>query len=114
MISYNIPDHISGDTWDGIKEIGIQTNSIPANLDGAFIQMKVRLSIDSPTVLELNTDNGDIQILSPSLSSFSIPPRIVDIPTGNYIYAIKIDFSDGTSKTEVAGDWNIITTATKQ
>jgi hypothetical protein len=115
MISYNIPDHIAGDTWDGITEIGItNNNNIPVDLNGAYIEMSVKESIDSPTVLFLDTDNDDIIVLTPAMSSFSIPPQIVDIPPANYIYAIRVEFSGGVTKTEVTGNWNIIKTATNK
>jgi hypothetical protein len=108
MITYNLPDHIAGDTWDGIPSVTVQLNGSARNLTNALIKMQVRLAIDSPVVLELSTTNSLITILQPPLSgTFSVPPQIIDIPTGKYIYDIKITFNTGEVKTELGGSWFI-------
>ncbi|NBX74989.1 MAG: hypothetical protein EBQ92_00335 [Proteobacteria bacterium] len=108
MITYNLPDHIAGDTWDGIPSVTVQLNGSARNLTDALIKMQVRLAIDSPVVLELSTRNSLITILQPvSAGTFSVPSQIIDVPTGKYIYDIKIIFNTGEVKTEIGGSWFI-------
>jgi hypothetical protein len=106
---YDINPHISGDTWCGLRNISIFRNGSALNLSGSYIEMQVRLSIDSPSVLNLTTDNGGIIIETPSLSAISIPSRIVNIPIGNYIYGLKVILPSGEAKTELEGNWPILT-----
>jgi hypothetical protein len=109
MISYEIPSHISGDTWSGIPCITFLRNGSAINLSGAYVNMQVRLSVDSPLVLDLNTKNGGITITPPTSSgNISIPPQIIDIPIATYKYNLQLSLSSGEVKTEMAGIWKIV------
>ena len=108
MIVYNINSHVAGDTWIGIPQITIQRNGSAVDLTNALLEMQVRASIDSPIVLELNQNNG-ITILSPaSAGNLRLNSQIIDIPVGNYIYDLKITLNTGEVKTEMGGNWPII------
>jgi hypothetical protein len=108
MISYEIPPHISGDTWYGIGNITFLRNNSALNLSGAYLEMEVKYSIDSPPVLTLNTANSGIVILNPPLSGMiSIPERIVDIPPATYQYYLKLVLASGETQTEMGGIWKI-------
>jgi hypothetical protein len=114
MITFDINSHISGNTWDGIPSISFLRNSIPLSLSGAYIHMQVRQSIDSPVVLDLDNINGGIMINTPALSGIvTIPPQIVDIPVGNYIYDLKLILSSGETKTYMGGKWTILPKVTR-
>ena len=85
--TYNFPKHRRGDTWDGINTIGISVNNVPVNLSGAVITMELREDYDAPPALSLSTTTSTVSVL-PSLSAFTIPPIVIDIPPATYLYDI--------------------------
>lgn len=114
MVSYEIPSHIAGDTWYGINSITFLRNSSALNLSGAYIEMQVRFSFDSPPVLTLSTANSGITIMEPaSAGIISIPERIVDVPPATYKYDLRLTLSTGEVNTEMNGIWKILSHITK-
>jgi hypothetical protein len=110
-MTYDIPAHINGDTWDGIPFITFSENGSAINLTGASFTMAVKsvFNIASPNVLPLSTSASSILILSPaSAGRISIPSRIVDIPVGNYSWSLTMVLSSGKTKTYLMGNWPII------
>jgi hypothetical protein len=110
-MTYNIPDHVSGDTWEGISSITLRNNNIPLNLEGADIIMQVRSNYNNtanPLYLELTTENEEISVPFPADGSLSINPLIVDLPVGIYDYSLQVKFSDGILKTYLQGKWKIL------
>jgi len=107
-MTYNIPQHISGDTWKGISTVQFIKNNVPIDLTNAFVEFGVKLSISSPDVLTLSTSNNGIEIISPLEGKIKILPRIVDIPVGKYSWYITLSTSDNNKKTYLMGLWYII------
>lgn len=107
-MTYNIPSHISGDTWKGIGSISFTRGTSSLNLSGYKIEAGFKLSIASPIVLFLTTDNGGINIVSESSGTISIPSRIVDIPIGNYTWYLTLISPANERKTYLMGLWEII------
>lgn len=110
--TYNIPKHRRGDTWKGINAIGIRINGVPVNLSGARVDMEFREDYDAPVAFSLSTTTSTISIL-PSLSAFTIPPILVDIPPATYKYDTQITFANGTVDTYMDGTWEIYFDITK-
>lgn len=113
MKKYDIPKHRRGDTWVGINSISIATNGVPVDLTGAVIKIDFRKDIDYPAVLSLSTTNGSIVITQPTQGKFTIPPRIVDIPFGVYIYDLQVTFANGVNLTYMEGGWEIVADITE-
>lgn len=114
MILYEIPPHISGDTWYGINELTLSRNGSAVNLSGAYLEMQVRYSIDSPSVLTLSTANSGIVILNPLTSGkITIPKRIVNIPPATYKFDLKSVLYTEETTTEMSGYWQITPSITK-
>jgi hypothetical protein len=109
--AYNFPDHVKGDTFNGIT-FTVTLNSIALPLTGATIKMQLRKLITDPVALELSTINNKIQITNAPGGVFAIMPQIIDIATQNYIYDIEITLQDGTIKTYISGKWKIISDVT--
>lgn len=108
-MAYNISPHITGDTWEGISSITFLKNNSAINLTDTFIEMKVRLSLDSPVVFSLSTPaSSGITITNPTSGMIRILPTKVDIPVGDYKWNIKMTFPNGTKKTYLMGNWPII------
>jgi hypothetical protein len=107
-MAYNISPHITGDTWEGISSITFLKNSSAINLTDTFVEMNVRLSLDSPVVFSLTTPaSSGITILNPLSGSIRVLPTTVNIPVGDYKWNIKMTFPDGTKKTYLMGNWPI-------
>ena len=107
MKLYTIPAHRRGDTWDGLSSIGVEINGAPASLTGATITMELKQTPSSPTALKFSTIDSTITIL-PSLTAFSIPARIINVPPASYFYDIQINFPSGIIKTYMGGKWEIL------
>jgi len=107
MQTYNLAEHISGDTWKGISTIQFIKNNIPVNLTNAFVEFGVKLSNTSPKVLTLNTQNSGVEIISPLEGKIRILPRIVDIPVGKYSWYTTLS-TFNSKKTYLMGLWVII------
>jgi len=108
-MTYDIPQHIAGDTWVGISDITINRNGSAVDLTGAYAEFLVKYQIDAPTVIDLNTKDGSIMILDPSSSGqLVIPPQIIDVPPANYSYSLRVTLPSGEVDTFLTGKWPIV------
>jgi len=105
-MTYDIPPHRRGDTWDGINKIGITINSAPVNLAGSKVTMELREDYDAPVALTLSTDTSTILVL-PDLSSIRIPPVKIDVQPTTYRYDIQVTYPNTQVKTYLEGKWPI-------
>jgi hypothetical protein len=109
--TYNIAKHRRGDTWPGIKAIGITINGSPIDLSDAQIDMELKRDYDYPAVLKLSTTTSTISVL-PQLSAFTILPQVIEIPPAIYKYDIQIKTHISSStlsavNTYIEGTWEI-------
>jgi hypothetical protein len=105
-MTYNIPKHRRGDTWDGINTIGISVNGTPVNLSGAIVTMEFREDYDSPVALSLSTLTSTISVL-PNLSSIKVLPVLIDIPPATYKWDLQVTYPNTLVKTYLEGTWEI-------
>jgi len=106
-MTYTIPPHKRGDTWNGINSITITVNNVPVDFTGASIKMEFRQSIDSPVVLTLSTETSSIIITNPPAGVIQIPPRMIEIPYTKYFYDLQVTFPNDVVKTYMSGSWTI-------
>jgi hypothetical protein len=119
--TYDLQEFISGNTWQGIDSITITRNGSALDLTGAYAQMNVKFHLDSPLIVQFNTNvtvpflsagYGAMTILAPaSAGNLRIPPQIVSLPPANYIYSIRVTLSSGEVDTFVTGHWPVIVSA---
>lgn len=114
-MNYDFPTHISGDTWRGVSTITIIEKGSALNLTDCdvFMQFRTRFNLASPVYLELSTYNEKIEIVSYSGGVVKIPPQIIDIPSGDYVYDLQINFPTGKSKTYLKGSFKILPDTTR-
>ena len=107
---YDFPSHIRGDTWNGINSIAITSNGVPVNLEDSQIVIHIRSSKNpaSPLLYEFSTTSNTILITNPQYGIINIPTQLIDIPVGIYQYDLKIIFPNGTIKTYLKGEWEIL------
>jgi hypothetical protein len=106
-MTYNIPSHRRGDTWDGINSITINVNGSPINLTNATVKMEFRQDLDSPVALTLSTTDGSIVITNAAGGVISIPPKKIEVPFAKYLYDLQVTFANGVVKTYMSGTWEI-------
>jgi hypothetical protein len=114
---YNLPDHISGDTWKGISSITIKENNSAVDLTDCdiFIQFRTSKNLASPVFLEMSNYNNKVNVIIPSMGVISITEQEIDMPIGEYDYDLQVNFPVGTVKTYLKGKIKILphTTRTK-
>lgn len=111
-MTYRIPPHRRGDTWDGINSITISVNGTPVNLTGATIKMEFRQSVDYPVALTLSTTDNTIQFVNAANGVIRIPSQMIEIPFSTYLYDLQVTFPNGTVKTYMSGTWEIVSDIT--
>jgi hypothetical protein len=105
-MTYNIPSHRRGDTWDGINSIAISVNNVPVVLSGASISMEFRQDIDTPVVMSFSTETSTIQVLN--ANTIRILPRKIEVPFATYYYDLQVTYPTGVVKTYMSGSWAIV------
>lgn len=107
--TYDIPDHTSGDTWNGIAlHAVVDDQDQPVNLVGSRIDMHVKDSLESEMALLIFTTlDSSITVDNGVGGIFSVNDRIIPLDGGQYFYDIQITFPDGTIKTAMKGTWKI-------
>ena len=104
--TYNITDHIKGDTWAGLQ-ITIQVNSAPLDLTSAVIKAEFKHKTCSKKY-ELSTTNGDITITNAAGGVFQFDPAVINWAAGQYTYDIEFTLGSGDVKTYIGGTWTIV------
>lgn len=112
-MTYNIPPHRRGDTWDGINSITINVNGVPINLTDAIVKMEFRQGLDAPVALTLSTTDESIIVTNAAQGIISIPPKKIEIPFKKYLYDLQVTYSTGVVKTYMSGTWEIIADITE-
>ena len=105
--------HKQGDTFEAVN-FQMLKNTVAIDLTGAIIKIQLRKECGSIPILSLTSvANAGITITTPLLGLFKINKQIINISEYNYFYDIEITFSDGTVKTWVEGNFNIICDITR-
>jgi hypothetical protein len=105
-MTYTIPPHRRGDTWDGINSISISINSAPVVLSGAEVKIEFRQSLDAPVAMTFSTSTSTIQILN--ANTIRILPIKIEVPFAKYYYDLQVTYPNGTVKTYMEGTWEIL------
>lgn len=112
-MEYKIPDHLKGDTFDGVV-FTVSVNSTPLDLTGASLKMTLvkqapqkDIKVKTP-VLTLTSPLGGLSLVNGPAGRFQIDKQIINVPPDVYAYDIQITLSDGTVKTYISGTWKIL------
>jgi hypothetical protein len=91
----------------------ILIDSVPLDLTGAVIRMQVKKDACSSAVLTLTSvGSAGITITDAVNGQFKINEQIIDIPTCNYEYDIKITLASGEVDYYVGGLFQVVKTIT--
>jgi len=123
---YIIPNHIKGDTWDGLEILLEEENPdydpeaiveegeepipefLPINLTGVDVLIQFRLTNDSPVVFEFSTLEDTVLIPYPLTGVFIIPPvEELTYPAQRYIFDVQLTFPTGKVHTILTGAFAI-------
>lgn len=103
---YNFPDHIKGDTFEGLN-FTINVNGNPLDLTGAEIAMQLRNSNSQNSIADFNTTNFKIIITDAVAGKFRLIKQIINILARTYNYDIEITMQNGDVFTYIKGTWTI-------
>ena len=106
METYNFPDSLKGDTFDGM-EFEILINSVAKNLTNTIIKIMFRRETKTGTIQKTIVSGSGITKTDAVNGIFEIDTFTVDFPAGTYWYDIQFNDS-GVINTYVGGYWNII------
>ena len=101
MREYNLPNHISGDTFLGVS-FALANQNGPINLTNAVITLTTNRGIT------ISTTTGELVITNAAGGIFEIKEQIISFPKANYEYTIGVAFASGRKRTYIRGNWQII------
>lgn len=105
-MAYNLSDHRSGDTFDGV-DFTITVNAAPLDLTGATITMTIKKdTCKGPVALTLTNGSG-LTITDAANGQFEIDEQIISLPADTYYYEITFLLADSSVKTYISGYWTI-------
>jgi hypothetical protein len=113
---YDIPSHISGDTWTGIETITLKENGDAVDLTNCniYIQFRFNYNVASPVMYECSTEDETIVISDATCGILSIPEQMINIPVGKYSYDLVVNNTvNNTFKTYLNGTWEILSRTTR-
>jgi len=104
-IKFNLPDHVSGDTFDGMRFV-LTLNDVPMDITDAVIVLTAVGESDT-IVLDNDAVTPEIAIIDAPNGIFEISKQIITGISTSYTYSIKITFDSGDIKTYIYGGWTI-------
>lgn len=107
--TYNIANHIKGDTFDGVQfTLQNTSDSLPIDLTGCLLKIQFRYRNKIGKVQkELNIGTG-ITLVDAVNGIFKIDPFIIDWNPDTYYYDVETTFTNGVVKTYIEGMVTII------
>lgn len=106
--TYNLPNHIKGDTFPGVS-FTITVNGSPLDLTNATVRLYLR---NKYKILKhrFSTDVaiGGMTITDPTNGIVRLDEQIVDVAAGTYNYDLEITLVTGEVYTYVNGTWTIL------
>jgi len=109
MQNYELPEHHSGDTYEGVS-FEMLRNESPLVVTGASIAFEFREAEGSTStvVQTLTTGAAEVTITDGDAGKFKINKQIIDWIPCHYYYDMVITFADSTVKTYVVGRWRMM------
>jgi hypothetical protein len=104
--SFNFPDTLKGDTFEGV-EFTLENNGSPVDLTGSSIEMMVKLVATGTSALTVSTPSSGLTITDASNGVFEFDEQIISIDAGQYVYDIEVTDVSGDVLTYVSGTWLI-------
>lgn len=100
--TYNFPDHIKGDTFEGVQ-FTVRVNGVLLAISS--VKMELKIALNAPASLTLENGSG-LTIISDGV--FVVDRQIIDVAAFLYIYDIEITTPTGEIHTYISGTWNIL------
>ena len=109
--SFNIPPHVSGDTFQDLF-FTIMVNEQP--LDLSNVQIDIWFRQQSPKgIIRLKLSTTDNTLTKSGVAGqFLIPSQIIDLKPNRYYYDIQLTLDTGKVYTYVSGYFNILSSIT--
>lgn len=114
--TYNFPDLVRGDTFDGISSLQITVNDAAPTTALASVRAQFRRSKKADAVLlELSSETSPATISIDNASTWliSVPAGSLDLPVGKAFYDMEFTDADGRKKTYIAGTIEVLQDVTR-
>jgi hypothetical protein len=114
--TYNFPDLVRGDTFDGITSLQITVNDAPPPVALASVRAHFRRSkLAAATLVELSSEDSPATIVIHDSGTWliSIPPGSLDLPVGKAFYDMEFTDTSGRKKTYIAGTIEVLQDVTR-
>ena len=111
---------VEGDSYNGFsitlteKEDALSAET-PIDITGATIQLRIQ-STDKirKRYVDLTTYNKRIVITDAPNGKFSVVKQKIKLPYGLYEYSLQVKFANGTNKTYLIGNCEVLTNSTSK
>ena len=105
--------NIKGDTFEEVN-FEVKINDVAVDLTDSIIRMQLRKEYGGVVGLSLTSvEDTGITITDAVNGLFKINKQVINIPPYNYLYDIEIHFADGTIKTWISGNFQILNDVTR-
>lgn len=106
MTIHVMPNHKSGDWWDGISLVRVSMQGVGIDLTGAAIVMTVK-PFDSQAVAVSKSVGSGITITNAAAGEFQVDGFSLSLPPSKYEVEIVVTAADGKPRTVFEADWTI-------
>jgi hypothetical protein len=116
MAELPVPPMVLGDHWSGIEsftvelvtDVGPPEVTAPPAADVDRVVMEFRKTYGTDDVADvLDSDDGDITIVSANNWEFAIPPVPLSLTAGRWFFALKFWDVNGVAQTFLRGTLNV-------
>ena len=104
VVTYDFPDHLSGDTFAGVQ-FTVNRNGSALDITSAAIVMTVN-EVGGIVDYTLSVGSG-VTITNGATGTFQVDAQIISWPPTTYRYKIKITLAGGEVHTYLSGGWTI-------
>jgi hypothetical protein len=113
--TYNLPSVTEGDTWVGVPSITIAINGDPPASSLARVAMQFRRRhTDADALVSLHSGSGGgITIDDAAGWEIAVPPQVLTLDAGSYVYDLETEDATGVIRTYLAGRLTVLPQVTR-
>ena len=114
LATYNIPNHLKGDTFNGIAfTLTTEVPAAPIDLTGAAIKVQFRKGNKTGFMQKELSIGSGITVTDAPNGTFQLNPFKADWQPSIYYYDVEITFPSGRVKTYIEGTFKIVQDVTQ-
>lgn len=103
----NLPNHVTGDTFDGYQFNGFDESNVAYDLTGATLSVAFKRGGVNGTIVQTMAIGSGLSWVNQSSGQFKINQQTISYTADIYYYEVEITFADTTQKSPIKGTWKI-------